>query len=599
MSGTIEDVPDWLVSILDEFEGIEFFQPSDVERAVRTWLSEHEIQPESLDKPTRAELHAFQFRPNRDGELSSWKTHFGPIWKSGDQSAPDIALIDHEIMGYWKERISQARHPILRARYADLVWDLTKVVCNDRPTIESARVAIDSYIASSLLACDKTAFAAADWLQRALQLALSINDESRTIQTCDSFLDLATRVNQIWIWVFLYDTLEKQTKVTLSNSQKEMIERAFEDYISTAEKSPQSEDPSRILHVAGRLVRHYQRMENQSEADRVVLKSGHIVEQIAKGEDPLKAHYLLDHVYKFYRTNTLKTEAERVQIDARKLMEQAESNSKGIPIDLDIDPGELEVFAKEITEAGIDAALGNITWHFVRDPDEIRSRLTLLQNEFPLAMMIPTVKMGQGQVIGSIGSPENDPNGSLVKGISDDISFTMVFLAKAFDTAWERYNATPDDVTEFLFKSPVFSVRFQGIARRGVEAYFAKDHLKAIHLLVPQIENALRFLLQLAGRPPNKPRRGNDSTMSEKTLTDILEREPVIREILGDLAHLYLLTFLTDPRGFNIRNRMSHGLMAVEDFHRGISDRVLHILLVLGTIRETQNDENFVNSSDK
>jgi hypothetical protein len=30
---------------------------------------------------------------------------------------------------------------------------------------------------------------------------------------------------------------------------------------------------------------------------------------------------------------------------------------------------------------------------------------------------------------------------------------------------------------------------------------------------------------------------------------------------------------------------MSHGLMAAEEFHRGVSDRVLHILLMLGTVR--------------
>jgi hypothetical protein len=76
--------------------------------------------------------------------------------------------------------------------------------------------------------------------------------------------------------------------------------------------------------------------------------------------------------------------------------------------------------------------------------------------------------------------------------------------------------------------------------------------------------------------------------MTEKTLTDILEHEPVIKEILGEVAHAYLLSFLADPRGTNLRNRMSHGLMAAEEFTRGISDRVIHILLMLGTIRRKE-----------
>jgi Domain of unknown function (DUF4209) len=134
----------------------------------------------------------------------------------------------------------------------------------------------------------------------------------------------------------------------------------------------------------------------------------------------------------------------------------------------------------------------------------------------------------------------------------------------------------------------VFTLRFRGIIKLDVEAYFSGDHPKAIHLLVPQIENALRFLLNLTGRPPNKPRRGVQSSMAEKTLTDILEHEPIIKEKFGAAAHLYLVAFLADPRGRNIRNRRSHGLMAAEEFNRGISDRVLHTLLMLGTIRRNE-----------
>ncbi len=79
--------------------------------------------------------------------------------------------------------------------------------------------------------------------------------------------------------------------------------------------------------------------------------------------------------------------------------------------------------------------------------------------------------------------------------------------------------------------------------------------------------------------------------MTEKTLTDILEHEPVIREKFGEAAHLYMLAFLADARGKNIRNRMSHGLMGVEDFNRYVSDRVLHILLILGSCRRNKKSE--------
>ena len=108
---------------------------------------------------------------------------------------------------------------------------------------------------------------------------------------------------------------------------------------------------------------------------------------------------------------------------------------------------------------------------------------------------------------------------------------------------------------------------------------------------MPQIENGLRFLLPLLGRPPSKAKRGDRPGMTEKTLTDILEYEPVVKYKLGEDAHLYLLAFLADARGLNIRNRMSHGLMMEGDFSRWVSDRVLHVMLMLGTCRRRKPSE--------
>lgn len=53
---------------------------------------------------------------------------------------------------------------------------------------------------------------------------------------------------------------------------------------------------------------------------------------------------------------------------------------------------------------------------------------------------------------------------------------------------------------------------------------------------------------------------------------------------------LYLLTFLADPRGYNLRNRLSHGLMRHEQFRRQNADRVIHVLLLLSLIRLDDKD---------
>ena len=106
----------------------------------------------------------------------------------------------------------------------------------------------------------------------------------------------------------------------------------------------------------------------------------------------------------------------------------------------------------------------------------------------------------------------------------------------------------------------------------------------AIHVLVPQIEHALRVFLGLLGVPTNAPKRGSRGTMEAKTLGIIL-REPAVRSVLGEDLTLYFQTFLVEARGLNVRNDVSHGLLDSEAFQAQIADRVIHCLLVLGVFR--------------
>lgn len=74
-----------------------------------------------------AESAAMRFYRRADGEASVWGTTYGPMMSTtGDDGrpfySPDIAEANTETIEYWKRRRDEAKHPILRARYSDLVW---------------------------------------------------------------------------------------------------------------------------------------------------------------------------------------------------------------------------------------------------------------------------------------------------------------------------------------------------------------------------------------------------------------------------------------------------------------------------------------------
>ena len=64
---------------------------------------------------------------------------------------------------------------------------------------------------------------------------------------------------------------------------------------------------------------------------------------------------------------------------------------------------------------------------------------------------------------------------------------------------------------------------------------------------------------------------------------------PAIIEALGPDTALHLQTLYTDPRGFNLRNDLAHGLLAADRMSLSVASRVLHTLLVLGIWRELAN----------
>ena len=151
-----------------------------------------------------------------------------------------------------------------------------------------------------------------------------------------------------------------------------------------------------------------------------------------------------------------------------------------------------------------------------------------------------------------------------------------------------RFKTNAESLTNYLYLSPVFDENKREIIKRGLDAYLGEDHLVAAHLLIPQIEDGIRNLMEATGSPIL--RQGRDGSFQLKLLDELL-REQHLSEILGDDAVFYLRILLTDPRGWNLRNRVSHGLLDHGSFGPEVTDRIIHALLFLALFRnrETSN----------
>ena len=106
--------------------------------ALRQGARFHEdMLPEDF-KGYHCEWAAFLFiaRPRKD---SLWGTFFAPFMIATQNDgkrllSPDINDLDAEVVCRWEERARLVTDPVMRARYGDLIWDLKRVIVNEKPS---------------------------------------------------------------------------------------------------------------------------------------------------------------------------------------------------------------------------------------------------------------------------------------------------------------------------------------------------------------------------------------------------------------------------------------------------------------------------------
>jgi hypothetical protein len=206
-----------------------------------------------------AESTPFHLRPSED---SPWGTYYAPIAvlskPDGTPSyVPDIAEVDHEIFAHWETRAETAQNPVLRARYADAVWDLKKKTISTSPAIAFAHRAIDAYLDGIAAGSYKEPLAHAIQAgRRALELALSMGDVDRAKRSREALLDLfdqSMKPLHIGAWSMAYDALTESKKTGLTEEETAHLSAGLERMLSECCTAGEPFDPFAAEAAARRL----------------------------------------------------------------------------------------------------------------------------------------------------------------------------------------------------------------------------------------------------------------------------------------------------------------------------------------------------------
>lgn len=526
-----------------------------------------------------------------------WGTYFGPMGSTTRENGetvyfPDATHADATILAHWKSRAHSSSAPVLVARYADLAWDLGKLIANEKRDVVFARLAIDAYLEMAKQ-IGRDAYDAFPCAERALALSIQIDDTACRDAGRKALLALHKRaIAENGMWWKAYDALEDQPKSGLTETERDALIADLEMVLARACDSSEKGgfDPHMAESVAEKLITHYRRTGKKSEAQRLHLCVAKAFEHFGNMGDPMLSSIVLQTSMDAYRQAGMSEDADRVLrlIEKSNIASIAQmtrhEHRQEIPTEV------VEEFLANFVADTKEETLHRLAAAFLTKRSEIEKALQESAKSSPLATIIPRRKLQGDRIVAHIGSLDDDPMGHLIEQANMHLSFNVIWLRWALDRARERHTISADDFAIWANRTGLFG---DGqLLLEGLGAWLADDHIKAAHILLPQIEAGLRALIGNCGRPTTKAHPQMKQARMVVTMGEILFHEETAMALgkYGPDIVLHFRTLYADPRGHNLRNDIAHGLLAVESINTGTMSWIVHSLLLLGALLEPEGE---------
>lgn len=566
------------------------------DRLVRVMLDLGEPTPAQA-KGNFAVIEAFNFQHARDNGPPVWEMHWQPLSSATDRTGtlhtfPDVTQVDDEVIQEWSTRALAARHPLLRARYADLAWEVAKFRRNEltrRADFSMARIAIDGYLNAverGLTAEDLYAWV---YIDRALELAARISDASRVERTKTILFRFRAECEArgpYMFWRFHEIAWTQKQVLGLDDADRTVIIQALERQLALRSDiaNPVVFDPHLARTAADCLALWYELSGQKAEARRVAFTAGTAFEAAAAKASGLTAIAWLSEQAERYRQLGDEESVARIEQTIRDRAGDAHSEMKRISVPVEIPRDELDAWADRVAGETLEAGLHGFAAAGLLRRDATERAVLDMAAQSPLSASISISITGRdGFPKATIGSVDEDLDGRTVYHATQLLTQSAApWLNMAWRRLREKHAVDLEQLLAWLSQCPFFPASRLSFIREGLAAWFAGDMVKAIHVLVPQVESALRDLLAAIGGVVTKQR--SDGGFQSISLGEVLSHERFKAAVPEDMRFHFKVLY-QDQRGLNLRNDVAHGIAAFELFGLGVANLVVHSIIMIGVLR--------------
>lgn len=563
-------------------------------------LSDDQLQ----DQHVQFEQLAMSFSEQRGDR--EWGTYFGPTFVGVSKATnekvytPDIKSVTESHISYWEERALQTQNPLMRMRYAGLVFDFKKKLFNKEADYRQIKL---PYVNAILDVIDgmyyKYSVQGSLLLERAFECANALHNQDLINRAKNSLFVLNNRykdeLESPGLWAKPFGLMIEYKSLFTYEEKQQLLqehEARFEFLMDSCKKDGGRTD--KYVHwlkdEATLLCDYYVTI---ADKDKIISHLDDVSEAIRISSEARGAMWLqgmLTQMQNIYRKYHLYKSANKLYVDIQAAGGNVMEGMQRFEASIQLSQDQIEQYKRQILQGTNEEIIQRYIASNIPNVAYEKQQLKEEARHAPLLSIIPTVLMdAQGNPHARFVMGDGEDWNALMYSMWKRMLMQALFLRIQIETMENKGIFTYESVMERMTKCPLIAEGHIEIVERGMQAYFEKDYLLACHLLVPQFESAIRQLVQLSGgeimRHNADPKDGDEYI----SLGGLLE-SPEVKNVFQEDEIVYFKNLFVEKAGGNIRNMVTHGLYPIGYFNNTLADRVVQALMVLSNVTEKEDE---------
>lgn len=467
-------------------------------------------------------------------------------------------------------------NPGLRARLADIAW------LNDRKQAVMAQLAINSYCAVVQAVIDDkaefyfedakaTSHNGAQFLRRACQIANVTGwkePEASTLKGMIATLSESAINERDARGFLIMGELDADYRIT---EPQLMAERA-ETLVQSAEL-----DPDTARNMWELAARAHRQDGNDAKSNRCLTSAAECYVRMAEAaslKGMTASSWLMDAI-KALRSIP-GTKDRRAELEVKLREAQASIGDEMGSVSTQIDISDLVDHARKAV-GGL--TLAQALFEFANlerspAPEQLREDAIKQAEENPLSSITPmSIHDDEGKVVAKspgLGGGDEDETAmrhqiARGEGFRRQIAVSGM-IEPARRTIMAEHPLEERDLLPLAKFSPFVPPGYEHIFALGFARFFGGDYISALHILVPQLENSLRYVLKQAAIDTSSMQ--SDMTQKNRTLSVILGKDrTALEKIFGPAITLEIENLFDFEGGPSLRHQLAHGLLSAGECH--------------------------------